>query len=88
LYKVTKGAAKNSYGLNVAKIAGIPPSILKEAASKSEELKNAITQRAFNNHYVNIFREVIETLQNKKPDEKDKENLLELHKKACTIQNK
>lgn len=27
LYKVTRGAAMNSYGLNVARIAGIPTSV-------------------------------------------------------------
>jgi len=47
LYKVTKGAAKNSYGLNVARIAGIPNSVLIEALQQSNKLKETITERAF-----------------------------------------
>jgi len=81
LYKVTKGAAKNSYGLNVAKIAGIPPSILKEAANKSEELKNTISQGAFANSKIEIFKQVKEILE-KEDNEVDKEKLKELYLKC------
>ena len=45
LYHVVNGAAARSYGLNVARLAGIPSEILKTAAKKSHELQNQITHR-------------------------------------------
>lgn len=45
LYHLVNGAAARSYGLNVARLAGIPNEILKEAASKSQELENLIITR-------------------------------------------
>ncbi|PSN55303.1 DNA mismatch repair protein Msh3 [Blattella germanica] len=39
LYKVTSGPTSHSYGLNVARLAGIPTQILKKAAEKSEALE-------------------------------------------------
>jgi len=75
--KVTKGAAKNSYGLNVAKIAGIPQSILKEAANKSEDLKDVITQRVFHQtHIVEIIKKLKEANENE---------VIEIHKEACKL---
>jgi len=46
LYKVEKGAAQNSYGLNVANLAGLPKEILIEASKKSNEIKESITSKA------------------------------------------
>ncbi|GAM25446.1 hypothetical protein SAMD00019534_086210 [Acytostelium subglobosum LB1] len=48
LYQVTRGPAKNSYGLNVARIADLPKTIIATAAIKSEEMKHQITNRVFN----------------------------------------
>lgn len=45
LYNLVNGAAARSYGLNVARLAGIPDEILKKAAAKSRELENLITTR-------------------------------------------
>ena len=45
LYSVVNGAAARSYGLNVARLAGIPSEILNTAAKKSHELENQITHR-------------------------------------------
>ena len=45
LYHVVNGAAARSYGLNVARLAGIPNEILNLAAKKSHELENQITHR-------------------------------------------
>lgn len=39
LYKLEKGTAPSSYGLNVARIAGIPTSILASAHTVSEDTK-------------------------------------------------
>ncbi|KAF7687326.1 DNA mismatch repair protein Msh3 isoform X1 [Silurus meridionalis] len=45
LYQLTKGAAARSYGLNVARLADIPESILTSAALKSKELEAAVNSR-------------------------------------------
>ncbi|KAI9478101.1 MAG: muts domain V-domain-containing protein [Benjaminiella poitrasii] len=39
LYKLADGIAMNSYGMNVARLAGIPLSIIKRAKEKAEEKK-------------------------------------------------
>lgn len=39
LYKLTPGACPKSYGVNVARIAGLPDSILHKAAAKSQEFE-------------------------------------------------
>ena len=50
LYHVVNGAAARSYGLNVARLAGIPSEILN-AAAKSPELENQITHRLYVVYY-------------------------------------
>ncbi|CAN8069407.1 unnamed protein product [Agarophyton chilense] len=42
LYKLTDGVAPSSYGLNVARLAGIPEEIVDEAHSKASELETAL----------------------------------------------
>ncbi|CAL5437422.1 unnamed protein product [Camellia sinensis] len=39
LYRLTPGACPKSYGVNVARIAGLPDSILHKAAAKSQEFE-------------------------------------------------
>ena len=45
LYHLVNGAAARSYGLNVARLAGIPSEILEKAAAKSRELEKLIATR-------------------------------------------
>ncbi|KAM9446339.1 DNA mismatch repair protein Msh3 [Clarias gariepinus] len=45
LYQLTEGAAARSYGLNVARLADIPQSILASAALKSKELEAIVNSR-------------------------------------------
>ncbi|XP_053727295.1 DNA mismatch repair protein Msh3 isoform X2 [Synchiropus splendidus] len=45
LYQLTEGAAARSYGLNVARLADIPESVLRTAALKSHELESAVNSR-------------------------------------------
>lgn len=45
LYQLTEGAAGRSYGLNVARLADIPDSILHTAARKARELENLVNTR-------------------------------------------
>ncbi|MCD7449438.1 DNA mismatch repair protein msh6 [Datura stramonium] len=39
LYRLTPGACPKSYGVNVARLAGLPDDVLQRAAAKSEELE-------------------------------------------------
>ncbi|KAE8660577.1 DNA mismatch repair protein MSH6 [Hibiscus syriacus] len=41
LYRLTSGACPKSYGVNVARIAGLPDTVLRTAASKSREFETA-----------------------------------------------
>uniref|UniRef100_A0A673MGE4 DNA mismatch repair protein MSH3 n=1 Tax=Sinocyclocheilus rhinocerous TaxID=307959 RepID=A0A673MGE4_9TELE len=45
LYQLIEGAAARSYGLNVARLAEIPESILRTAAFKSKELEALVNSR-------------------------------------------
>lgn len=47
LYQLTEGAAARSYGLNVARLADIPQSILTSAALKSKELEAVVNSRRY-----------------------------------------
>ena len=42
LYKYTAGACPKSYGLNVARLARLPESIIQRAAEKSAEFEKAV----------------------------------------------
>ena len=45
LYEVGEGVAHRSYGLNVARLAGVPKSVLNLAAEKSKELEESVSRR-------------------------------------------
>ncbi|XP_019619134.1 PREDICTED: DNA mismatch repair protein Msh3-like [Branchiostoma belcheri] len=45
LYQLVPSMAAHSYGLNVAQLANIPPSILQVAAVKSKELETVVQER-------------------------------------------
>uniref|UniRef100_A0A8C6TEU2 DNA mismatch repair protein MSH3 n=1 Tax=Neogobius melanostomus TaxID=47308 RepID=A0A8C6TEU2_9GOBI len=47
LYQLIGGAAERSYGLNVARLADIPDSILQRAAHKARELENKYVSTKF-----------------------------------------
>ncbi|XP_066992466.2 DNA mismatch repair protein Msh3 isoform X2 [Anabrus simplex] len=46
LYEVREGPASRSYGLNVARLAGIPPQLLTDAAKKAEELEHGVEAKS------------------------------------------
>lgn len=50
LYQLTEGAAGRSYGLNVARLADIPDSILHTAAHKARELESTVNARRYSKH--------------------------------------
>ena len=39
LYKLRPGACPSSFGINIARIAGLPDTVVSKAAAKSEEFK-------------------------------------------------
>ncbi|KAL1933574.1 hypothetical protein VTP01DRAFT_7664 [Rhizomucor pusillus] len=45
LYKLVRGVAMRSYGLNVARLADIPKSVIQLAQSKSEEMEAAVISK-------------------------------------------
>eukprot|EP00043_Microstomoeca_roanoka_P000865 m.29608 g.29608 ORF g.29608 m.29608 type:complete len:1050 (-) comp10541_c0_seq3:224-3373(-) len=45
LHQLVKGLAKKSYGLNVARLANLPETVLTRAAQKSNELEKIIQER-------------------------------------------
>uniref|UniRef100_A0A8C7Q0L1 DNA mismatch repair protein MSH3 n=1 Tax=Oncorhynchus mykiss TaxID=8022 RepID=A0A8C7Q0L1_ONCMY len=58
LYQLTEGAAGQSYGLNVARLAEIPEAVLHIAARKAQELKNIVdnqSSRCFSHIYSIIY---------------------------------
>jgi DNA mismatch repair protein MSH3 len=45
LYEVGEGVAHRSYGLNVARLAHVPKSVIEKAAFKSRELETSMKQK-------------------------------------------
>ncbi|CAA0824896.1 DNA mismatch repair protein MSH6 [Striga hermonthica] len=45
LYKLTPGACPKSYGVNVARLAGLPDTVLQKAAAKSQEFEGNYGKR-------------------------------------------
>ncbi|KAI9308314.1 DNA mismatch repair protein Msh3-like protein [Cunninghamella echinulata] len=63
LYKLEKGVAKKSYGLNVAYLAGLPMEVLEKAKIKSEEMEESIqdVSNKYNNKSMeSIFKFIID----------------------------
>ena len=48
LYEVGEGVAHRSYGLNVAKLAGLPKGLLEEASRRSKQMEDEETRRRLN----------------------------------------
>lgn len=47
LYKLVKGVASSSYGLNVARLAGIKPGLIEYAGEKARELENSLQESRY-----------------------------------------
>jgi DNA mismatch repair protein MSH3 len=54
LYEVGEGVAHRSYGLNVARLANLPPSVLDLARQKSSELEEKIKRKRLANAAKNV----------------------------------
>ena len=46
LYKLTQGSCPRSYGVNVARLAGLPEDVVQAAAKASKEMEEAMNARA------------------------------------------
>ena len=46
LYKLTQGACPKSYGVNVARLAGLPEEVVQAASKASREMEESTTERA------------------------------------------
>lgn len=65
LYKLAQGVVSNSYGLNVAKLAGIPVDVIRNAHAQSESMKREIELHSLMNAISNLgSKDGAEALQN------------------------
>ena len=54
LYKFIRGECPKSYGINVARLAGIPESVLRKAKEKSEQFSDKISMLTTNMEVMNF----------------------------------
>lgn len=52
LYRLTPGITTESFGVECGRLAGLPESLLRVAASKSKLLKQSVEAREKRNRYV------------------------------------
>ncbi|KAK7284586.1 hypothetical protein RJT34_19335 [Clitoria ternatea] len=72
LYRLTPGACPKSYGVNVARLAGLPTSVLQKAAGKSREFEATYGKyrrmssktNSSNQNWVDEIRGIIQKLNN------------------------
>ena len=83
LYKLVKGVCPSSYGINVARLADLPETVVAAAERKSDELKEAVTRRRARHFQseasaVTLIREALDALARG-----DHAELQMLLRKAC-----
>ncbi|XP_076896230.1 DNA mismatch repair protein MSH6-like isoform X2 [Bidens hawaiensis] len=81
LYKLTSGACPKSYGVNVARLAGLPDDVLKKAAIKSEEFETVYGNKRNQFNPTMVF---FQTLRNCLMDSSP-EGIYELQHRAKTL---
>lgn len=76
LYTLQEGVVSNLYGLNVAKLAGLPIELIKAAFDYSEELKKYIEEKDYENRAIAMVK-LLKTLSG--PEYKcDRDSILQL----------
>lgn len=83
LHKVKPGAASQSYGLQVAALAGVPEKVIHLAKSKLQELEGGNNKRQDSPKQLNLFEEssnhpLIDMLQGIDPDQLSPKRALEI----------
>ncbi|XP_071726644.1 DNA mismatch repair protein MSH6 [Rutidosis leptorrhynchoides] len=64
LYKLTCGACPRSYGVNVARLAGLPDAVLQKAVIKSEEFETMYGKKRYQSKPTNDLAVFLQTLRN------------------------
>jgi DNA mismatch repair protein MSH3 len=52
LFEVTNGSAGRSYGLNVARLANLPPHILQRASEKAQLLGSLASSKWYDKYHI------------------------------------
>src|ERR1700685_289322 len=55
LYRLTRGIAKESFGVECARLAGLPEQLLSIATERSGVMRSIVEQRSKQNKYVNAI---------------------------------
>lgn len=55
LYRLTRGIANESFGVECARLAGLPEEILSVATDRSGAMQSIVEQRSRRNKYVNVI---------------------------------
>ncbi|KAF5455366.1 hypothetical protein F2P56_024955 [Juglans regia] len=102
LYRLTPGACPKSYGVNVARLAGLPDSVLQKAAAKSREFEdtygkdkkkfeNNLSNRSWVDEMVELVQKFVDVAENmgchESPENVDLSSLTELrHRVQILVQ--
>ncbi len=62
LYELKEGGAARSYGLNVAKLAGLPDDIVKKASAKSRDMEDIVARKRCGDCLCFMYSDVVLSL--------------------------
>ncbi|KAL1198069.1 DNA mismatch repair protein MSH6 [Cardamine amara subsp. amara] len=87
LYRLTPGACPKSYGVNVARLAGLPDYVLQRAMIKSQEFETLYgkNQRKPDRKMVAMINQIIKSVASDPNYSTSKDSLSELHHMANTF---
>ena len=77
LYRLTPGMAKESFGIECARLAGLPEQILSMATERAGAMRSIVEQRSKQNKYVNTMHSPFITLISDVSLESEFENALD-----------
>mmetsp|Transcript_18799 Transcript_18799/g.52391 ORF Transcript_18799/g.52391 Transcript_18799/m.52391 type:complete len:1108 (-) Transcript_18799:16-3339(-) len=63
LYKLAPGVVESSFGMNVAALAGLPPSVVARAAKRATDIEQELSGRKHSERLSREIREVMESSQ-------------------------
>uniref|UniRef100_A0A1J3DKR0 DNA mismatch repair protein n=1 Tax=Noccaea caerulescens TaxID=107243 RepID=A0A1J3DKR0_NOCCA len=87
LYRLTPGACPKSYGVNVARLAGLPDYVLERAMIKSQEFESLYgkNHRKSDHKVAEMMRQIISSVSSDSDCSTSKDSLSELHSMANTF---
>ncbi|CAL9232799.1 unnamed protein product [Arabidopsis halleri] len=87
LYRLTPGACPKSYGVNVARLAGLPDYVLQRAVIKSQEFEALYgkKQRKTDHKMAAMIKQIISSVASDSDYSASKDSLSELHSMANTF---